>query len=218
MTLDRKGAASLVEYVYGHLRDGIVRSTYRQGEPLRPPAIAAELEVSVIPVREAVRLLEADGLVEITPNRGARVAGMSPADLTDIYDTRKVLEAEALRRSSPRLTAEDLTTAQEHLDRMVLAYRRDDIGEGMRWHRAFHDRLYARAGSPRILGLIETLWSASDRYLWLSPTLLNRPDFRDEHEAILRAVRDGDAEAARHALDVHHDLALQRIRATIPEA
>lgn len=212
----RAGATSLVEFVYLRLRDGIVQAQYGAGVPLRPGAIAQEFGVSIIPVREAVRRLEADGLVVIEPNRGARVAEMSPEDLTDIYETRKLLEVEALRRSQPRLSDAEIAEIAEALQSMVSAYGKGDTADGMIWHRRFHYMMYAHAQSPHLQEFINSLWTASDRYMWASPLLLHKPDFHDEHQEILAALQRRDVDAAIAALEEHHDLALERIHATIP--
>ena len=209
---------SRVEVVYAALREGIVQGAYRSGEPLRPAAIAQQLGVSVIPVREAVRLLEGEGLVVVEPNRGARVAEMSADDLEDIYLTRLALEVDALQRSFDRLADEDIERVRHALGRMIEAYDCEDIAAAMTWHREFHDGLYARCGSQRLPQLIDALWSASDRYLWVSPRLSRDDDFGPEHERILAAVESGDLDAAVQALRVHHEAALNRIRETIPSS
>lgn len=204
-----------VDHVYSHLREGIIRGQFPSGAPLRAGAIASSLGVSVIPVREAIRLLEAEGLVTIEPNRGAKVRDMSAEDQEDIYLTRLALEADALRRSVPHLTRSDFAAAEHALHQMTSAYERRDIAEAIDWHRKFHTGLYARCGSKRLPQLIDSLFSASDRYLWASSEAYRGDNSGPEHEPILTAARSGNADAAVEALRLHHEASMRRIRQTV---
>src|SRR5918994_6286654 len=103
---------SSVELVYQRTRRAILTGDYPPGSPLRLQELAARSGVSMIPVREALRLLEAEGFVESIPNRGARVAPLSLEDMLDVYRTRIVLEVEALRQAMPNITAPMLHKAR----------------------------------------------------------------------------------------------------------
>lgn len=208
----REALPSLVEYVYAVLRQRIIELVYAPGQVLRAGAVSEELGVSVIPVREALRKLEADRLVRIDPNRGASVTEISAEDLVQVYELRKVLEGAAIVRSAPRLTGEDLTAMRESLVTMEDGYERRDLRQALDAHRAFHARSYLHAGSPRMREMIEMLWDASDRYLWFHPAVLGETDFTEEHETLLGAMAAGDADASHTALQLHHDLAIERIK------
>src|SRR5205085_10934067 len=93
------------------LRERILRSEYPEGEPLRQDAIAAALGVSRIPVREALRQLEAEGLVAFSPHRGAVVSSLSPAEIDEVFTLRASLESDLVRRAVPRLTDEEIRNA-----------------------------------------------------------------------------------------------------------
>ena len=95
---------SLTSAVADKLREKIIRGEIREGEQLRQDAIAAEFQVSRIPVREALRQLEAEGLIIIVPHRGAVVSALSPEDVEELFHIRAVLECEVLKLSIPRLT------------------------------------------------------------------------------------------------------------------
>src|ERR1051326_30154 len=106
---------SLTSAVADKLRDKIVRGEIHEGEQLRQDAIAREFQVSRIPVREALRQLEAEGLITIIPHRGAVVSSLSPADIEELFDMRAVLECEVLRLSIPNLQEKDFATAENVL-------------------------------------------------------------------------------------------------------
>src|SRR5438093_1254358 len=106
---------SLTSAVVNVLREKILRGQIKAGEQLRQHAIAAELHVSRIPVREALRQLEAEGLVTIIDHRGAVVSGLSPEEILEMFEIRMVLESYLLRLSIPRLTDEDLKRSEQTL-------------------------------------------------------------------------------------------------------
>src|ERR1043165_2140343 len=106
---------SLTSAVADKLRDKIVRGELKEGEQLRQDAIANEFQVSRIPVREALRQLEAEGLITIILHRGAVVSSLSPTDILEVFQMRALLEAEVLRVSIPNLSEEHLRAAAEIL-------------------------------------------------------------------------------------------------------
>src|SRR5216684_8795125 len=102
---------SLTSAVAEKLRDQIIRGEIPEGAQLRQDAIAMQYHVSRIPVREALRQLDAEGLITIVPNRGAIVPALSPTDIEELFTIRALLEPEILKHSIPRLTEEDFTEA-----------------------------------------------------------------------------------------------------------
>src|SRR5215510_11911893 len=109
------------------LRERILRGDYPEGEPLRQDALADELGVSRIPIREALRQLEAEGLVTFNPHRGAIVSSLSLGEIEEVFELRSTIETDLLRRAVPRLTPEQLDQADEVLDRYALALRSGDV-------------------------------------------------------------------------------------------
>src|SRR5579859_2538741 len=99
---------SLTSAVADKLRDQIIRGEIPEGAQLRQDAIATQFQVSRIPVREALRQLDAEGLIAIVPNRGAIVPALSPDDVEELFAIRALLEPEILKHSTPRLTENDL--------------------------------------------------------------------------------------------------------------
>src|SRR5215472_626837 len=102
---------SLTSAVADKLRDRIIRGEIPEGAQLRQDAIATHYQVSRIPVREALRQLDAEGLISIVPNRGAIVPALSPSDIGELFAIRALLEPEVLKASIPHLTEQDLSEA-----------------------------------------------------------------------------------------------------------
>jgi DNA-binding GntR family transcriptional regulator len=183
------------------LREAIVKGVFKSGVQLRQDALAAELGVSRIPIREALRKLEAEGLVTIHQNRGAVVSNLSGAEIQEIYEIRILLESAALRLAIPRMTDETYRQAEEALREMHMEE------ETIRWinlNRRFHSILYGPADRPRLLSLINTLRTNVDRYVSIYISLLNnRNQAQREHATILEACKRGDPKAAVRALQLH---------------
>src|SRR5258708_23106007 len=110
---------SLTSAVADKLRDQIIRGEIPEGAQLRQDAIASQYQVSRIPVREALRQLDAEGLIAIVPNRGAVVPALSPDDIEELFSIRALLEPEVLKRSIPHLTEEDFLQAEASLKTYV---------------------------------------------------------------------------------------------------
>src|SRR5262252_10095689 len=117
---------SLTSAVADKLRDQIIRGEISEGTQLRQDAIASQYRVSRIPVREALRQLDAEGLITIVPNRGAVVPALSPDDIEELFSIRALLEPEVLKLSIPSLTKEDFSEADAVLRKYVSELRRDD--------------------------------------------------------------------------------------------
>ncbi len=192
---------SLVDQVLLHTRQRILTGEYPPGSRLRLHRLARESGVSLIPVREALRILEAERLVHTVPNKGATVAELSMEDLKDLYAVRKQLESDAVA-SSPPLADEEIEHLEEILDELAKANERNDIPRAMELHRAFHFGLYERGRSDWRIHLIDTLWNHAERYQWLS--LAERHDAAfAEHHRIIEELQKGDRKKAGTALRQH---------------
>lgn len=194
---------SYVDLVYQHTRDAIIRGEYRPGAPLRLQELASQSQVSLIPVREALRRLEAERLVETIQNKGARVSPLSVADVVDAYQTRIVLEVEALGRAYPNLATEELAVARKLKDDMVRRFKKGD-DSAFEVHRAVHFAFYDRSESMWLLHLINMLWHHTERYRRIATPL--HPDYDEigeEHARIIDAVEARDLRGAKKALREH---------------
>lgn len=186
------------------IRERILRGRFPEGKPLRQDAIGVELGVSRIPVREALRQLEAEGLVTFSPHRGAVVSTLSLKEIRELFELRADIEGDLIRRAVPRMTREDHTRASEILDAYEVALR---SGEVLTWgalNWQFHSTLYAPADRGLTMNMVNKLHQHSDRYLRMQLALTHgETRARQEHRAIAAAARKGDAAKASRLLRDH---------------
>ncbi|MFF7178453.1 FCD domain-containing protein [Streptomyces sp. NPDC008121] len=201
------------QFVLAELRRAITSGELRPGGQIRQDALAARLDVSRVPLREALKTLEAEGLVVHHVHRGYFVAELSLADLEEIYRIRELLETEAVRLAVAR--AEDgLTATLERIQHEVeRAADAGDVTEMAAANRRFHFTLVEASGMPRLIRLIATLWDATDAYRSLYYTeIANRERAVREHRAVISAVRHGDTDAALRWLHDHRAHAVAALR------
>ena len=195
------------EFVEAVLKAAILEGRLPGGTPLRQEDLAARLGVSRMPVREALRQLEAQALIEVLPHRGAVVSALSAEDAADLYSIRRALEPAALRLSIPRLTEGGLARAAALIGEMD---READAGRMGLLNRRFHMALYAGAKGPRLLGLVEQQLAAFDRYLRFHLAAQGREHMaQEDHRALLEAATRGDTEQAAAVLERHIDHAAE---------
>lgn len=196
---------SLTSAVADKLRDRIIHGEIPEGAQLRQDAIAAQYQVSRIPVREALRQLDAEGLIAIVPNRGAIVPALSPEDIEELFNIRALLEPEVLKLSIPHLTAEDLDKADAILQKFVEELRREEhVSEWGRLNWQFHSTLYSRAIQPRFMAIIRNVNNSGERYTRLQLYLTHGiKRANDEHHQMLELCRKRDVSAACKLLREH---------------
>lgn len=192
---------SLVDRVVAITRERILSGEYEPGSRLRLQQLAREAGVSLIPVREALRTLEAERLVTTVPNKGARVTALSVDDMRDLYATRILVETAALRTAEP-LSRDDAQRLRGILGKMQEAHDADDRDTMLALHREFHFGLYAQTSSPWVSYLIDILWKHTERYQRLSIPF-RHDGAHAEHRRVLRALEQGDSEGAAEAMRVH---------------
>lgn len=188
---------SIPDEIAVSLRERILAGEFRAGEQLRQDALAGDYGVSRIPVREALRRLEAEGLVVLEPHKGAVVAGLEPAEIRELFEMRAVLEAELIRLAVPRLTAADVAEATAALRAYEAGLAAGQVGDWGALNWRFHAALYRAAGRPRWLEALRDLNARTDRFIRLQLALTGALDrARSEHQAILTLARAGEADDA----------------------
>ncbi len=195
------------------LRDEIIRGDLVPGQHLRLEEIAARFDVSTMPVREALRDLEAEGLVTIFPHRGAIVTQLSADELQDIYDIRATLEEMATRLAVPLVTKATLTELTSLVEQMESHV--GDVVALVKLNHQFHLTLYAASGRKHLCELNRILRYRTQHYLHVfivEVELGHLPQTQGEHRAILEACKRGDAE---QAAAIMHDHVAQAGRAII---
>jgi DNA-binding GntR family transcriptional regulator len=197
------GYEPLASRVAQHLRAAILAGSLPPGEPIRQEAVARELGISRIPVREALRELEVEGLVTIVPHSGARVATLDFEECLEIYEIRERVEPLAFARSAERISAAQVASAG------ALCHEVEQCAaDGTAWidvDRRFHLATYA-AASPRLAKMIVGLWHATQKYRRVLVKTLTEDDFaayHDEHRLMVHALRQRDTAAGEALVRMH---------------
>lgn len=211
-SLGRERAA---EQVVAKIRDAITSGRLRPGDRLMQDELAGHLGVSRMPIREALRRLEAEGLVTLQPYRGATVAQLSVQELREIYEIRIALETLALRVGVPEMSPGTIQAMEGVLRRL------DEEPDAEAWlalNGEFHSLLYEASQRELLLETIQNLRNKSDRYLRLFAAHRDRTaQAQEEHWALFRACRAGRAEEAGRLLARHLESTIVSLSATLGE-
>lgn len=185
------------------LREAIVRGEFSPGTRVRQEEVAARTGASRAPVREALRMLAAEGLVTLVANSGARVSSLSLPECEEIYRVRERVEPLLLRMSASGLDEASLDRLATLAERMSLT---DDPEEFLALDREFHLGTYAGAQTVVLTDLVTRLWNRTQAYRRVYTGLMDeraRQTVHDEHRLIVAAIRDGDADNAESLLAGH---------------
>ena len=190
------------EQVADYLREGIISGTYPRGSRLKQAEIAERLNLSITPVREALKLLEAEGYVSGDSYRGARVVPFDASNSAEILQLRLMLEAQLVRGAVEKITAADIQELQALGHEFERAFESGDRAAARGINYRFHRRLYDVARLPQTLHFVQILWA---RYPF---DLINAVPGRGqeaarEHDEILKAIASGDSTAAVLAMRKH---------------
>ena len=199
----------MAEAAVERLREAIIMGELTPGTPLRLEDLARSLGMSISPIREAVRQLEALGLAEHVPHHGAKVMGIDVEELRELFSIRLALETLAVRRAAELFSPEASDAAAARLADYHEARAAGDTRAAVREHTAFHFTLYEAARSSWLLRLIRPAWDSCERY---RPILLSaRGELQDRHadldRELLAACTAHDPVRAAAALHAHLELA-----------
>lgn len=181
------------------LRQAILKGDFKQGERLVQTELAEQIGVSRMPIREALKTLEMEGLVTLEPHRGAVVRAIKKEDIEEIYELRAILEPLALTKSMLNLSEEDLESLKSYHKKM----KETENGEAyVEYNREFHRLLFSRCESPRLLSFIETI---SHGFAQDTPQIIpgQISKSNQEHEKILGSILKGEKEQAARYLAEH---------------
>jgi len=215
--------ATRADWADSRLRAAILSGELRPGERLVAAALAERLEVSATPLREAIQRLAAQGLVEITPQRGARVAAASPRDAEEIYELRTLLDPLAMRDSLAHSDRAHVAEIDAAYDRLVAANRTRprspaELVQAVDRHGQFHAALLSRCRSRWLLRLTSLLADHSQRYALLAfaaPGEIGHHDVIAEHGPIRDAAVAGRIDEAANLLESHLRSTLHGVRAVV---
>lgn len=198
------------EYVRDVLRRAILNGDLTGGSRLVQAELAATLEVSTTPVREALRDLASEGLIRFDPHRGAVVMELDREDLEDIYELRRLLEPHAMRQAVPHITEGLLAQLRKLHQRMI-----DDPHSAsfVDLNRTFHMAIYEAGASPRLLAILRSLEDAAVMYIGAAVKQVSglRDHANRDHGAILEALEARDVDAAVAAIDEHLTLPIKAL-------
>jgi DNA-binding GntR family transcriptional regulator len=195
---------SLPDALADSLRERILQGEFQEGDQLVQESIAKEYEVSRMPVREALRQLEAAGLVVLKMHKGAVVKSIPVEQIAELFDLRVTLESELLTHAVRKMTAADLAASGAIMEQLEQAYRSGDIGTWGSLNWAFHSSLYAPAGRVQTLAIAETINMQTDRYIRLGMVLNHSIAGAEiEHRELLALCAGRDTKAAVAYLKRH---------------
>ncbi len=207
-----KNAKSLEESVYLALEDEILSGTLKRGDTLTETALSARLGVSRTPLRGALHKLSEEGLVQISPNRGATVIGVTGDDLVDIYKIRMRLEGLASSAAASRISEEDKKRLSESVELSEFYIKKRDAERLKELDSEFHNIIYEASGNRLLSKILSELHRNIRAYRKLSLSVPDRLERSvEEHREILDAIERGDAEEADRLTSAHIDAALSNL-------
>ncbi len=196
----------LRDVVFNTLRNAILTGELEPGERLMEVKLADKLGVSRTPIREAIRKLELEGLVVMTPRRGAEVASITIEDLKDVLEVRKVLENLAIELACERITKEEICELKANLEKFKVVIKKNSLTEIAVTDVKFHDIIYKATGNNRLIQILNNLREQMYRYRleYIKESEI-RNNLVKEHEMIIDALAKGDKDAGRNATMKHID-------------
>lgn len=201
MSLERAVVPTKAEAAYEALRRAILDNRLHPGERVTLHGLAGDLGMSLTPVREALRLLAANGLVVHTANRGTHIANYTPERAAEIYRLRLVLEPMAVEDAARLATAEEKDRMREALDAFAWAMSAGRLDQLPELNAALHRSWYAAAHSDHLRDFIDRLWNGIPFDVM---SVSSHPErSHREHVAIAEAICAGDSQAARKAIKAH---------------
>lgn len=195
---------SLRGKVYDRIRENILNGVYKEHEELKEATLGEQMGVSRTPVREALRQLELEGLVEIIPNKGARVTGITKKDVEDIYQIRYLLEGLSARWATEHVTEEQLEKMEEILYLTEFHAQKGHYAQVYELDSQFHELMYEASGSKLLNNILSDFHMYVTRIRKISLSNSSRSkNSTEEHRAILDAIKEHDADKAEKCAHDH---------------
>lgn len=203
---------SLPDVIANDIRERILNGDLPEGFTIRQEALAKEYDVSRMPVREALKRLDAEGLVQLTNNQGAMVTKHSLDEIGEIFDLRILIEVDLFRRAIHAMTADQIERCEEVLEAMEASYDADDVSKWGAMNFKYHAALYAPAGRGLTNDVLQRINLQSDRYVRMHLSVMKQlGPAREEHRELLALARAGKVDEAcalltRHISDTKDNL------------
>ncbi len=209
---DANNQYSLRGKVFAKLREDILNGRYEENEELKEVAIGKELGVSRTPVREAFRQLELEGLIQIIPNKGAYVTGITPKDVHDIYMIRSTLEGMCARLATENITKEQLEELEENVYLASFHAEKGHMEQMAELDNRFHHILYAACNSKMLENLLQDFHQYVIRIRRKTLSTSRGKISNEEHRQIMEAIKAHNADEAERLANQHIINAYENIK------
>lgn len=207
---------SLPDVIAADLRKRILSGDLAEGELIRQELLADEYGVSRMPIREALKRLDAEGLVVFQNNRGATVVKHSLEEIAEIFDIRMLLEVDLFRRAIPQMTDAHFAACEATLADMERSYAAGEVAEWGPLNEHYHNQLLEAAGRTLTFELLQRASTQANRYVGMHIDQLNKSaNAREDHRALLTLAKSGDVEAAAQRLCSHIDNTKRQVLALV---
>lgn len=208
----------LRDVVFSTLRDAILRGDLKPGERLMEMHLANKLGVSRTPIREAIRMLEQEGLAVTVPRKGAQVAKMTEKDLQDVLEVRDALDELAVSSACAHITSEQLQELKATVREFELAIHARDVRRMVQADEAFHNVIYRAADNPKLENIVKNLREQMYRYRY--EYIKDHTDYQQlvrEHAAMIDGFEKKDTAYVRSIMHTHLENQIAAVRAAIRE-
>ena len=203
---------SLEEQVYLSLEEAIIAGEYKRGDALTEMSLCKKMGVSRTPVRAALHRLSEEGLIEVTPNRGAVVLGVTDDDLADTYKIRMRLEGLACAMAAERMTDEEKRELEDTVELSEFYLKKNDVDKLKELDTAFHKIIYKASGNRALSKILTELHRNIRSYRKMSLTVPGRLERSiEEHKSILAAIKSGDSKMADELTSKHIENAMNNM-------
>ncbi len=208
----------LRDVVFNTLRQAILKGELKPGERLMEMHLANKLGVSRTPIREAIRMLEQEGLAVTIPRKGAQVAKMTEKDLQDVLEVRDALDELAVTCAFERMTSEQFVQLKEAMNAFEVAIATDDVRQIVEADEAFHDVIYAAAANPKLENIINSAREQMYRYRYeYVKDASVYQQLVDEHKAIISGFEKKDLQYIKDIMHTHLNNQINAVRMVIRE-
>ena len=217
-TMDANSYLPLREEVFNTLRDQILKGELSPGDRLMEIHLAEKLGVSRTPVREAIHMLEREGLAITIPRRGAQVAKMTEKDLSDVLEVREILDELAITKACANVDDEVIKKLDASVENFKAAIRTDDPKAIVEEDEHFHRIIYEAADNPRLLSIVDNLKEQMYRFRFeYIREEKNYDKLISEHERMIECLKTGDVSGVKEAMHTHLKNQMDAVRRIIRE-
>lgn len=218
LTLNMNAYLPLRDVVFNTLREAILKGELKPGERLMELQLAAKLGVSRTPIREAIRMLEQEGLAVTVPRKGAEVARMTEKDMEDVLQVREALDELAVNIACEKITEEQLDNLRQAMKEFEASTKSGDVKRIATADVLFHDIIYQSTGNSKLVSMLNNLREQIYRYrVEYLKDADSYPNLMKEHEEIEHALAKRDKKKAIKAMQVHVDNQAEAVKKMIRE-